>query len=213
MYGSGPSALPSAIDVRHGEAMTDAERLLELEESAEGVDLFRPPGEQLQVDKARDQAEASGWIPDPAAIDRRRPSLARARARRDDLHEAMVQLETSVAGPAQSEGWTEAVHASLLTLRGALDAHIREVGAADGLLAEIAEMAPRLLPDIERIHTEHVELLRVWDRAREALEAEGVREPEVRRRVTWLLGRLAIHRQRGSSLVYDAYNVDIGTAD
>ncbi len=193
--------------------MTDAERLLELEESAEGVDLFRPPGEQLQVDKARDQAEASGWIPDSAATARRRPSLARARARRDDLHEAMVQLETSVAGPAQSDGWTKAVHTSLLTLRGALDAHIREVEVPDGLLAEIAEMAPRLLPDIETIFAEHVELIRAWDRAREALEAEGVREAEVRRRVTWLLGRLTIHRQRGSSLVYDAYNVDIGAAD
>lgn len=42
----------------------DAERVLELEEAAEGVELFRPPGADLHVEKARDQAEASGWIPD-----------------------------------------------------------------------------------------------------------------------------------------------------
>jgi hypothetical protein len=36
---------------------------------------------------------------------------------------------------------------------------------------------------------------------------------QVRRRVIALLGRLAIHRQRGSDLVYEAYNVDITAAD
>jgi hypothetical protein len=42
---------------------------------------------------------------------------------------------------------------------------------------------------------------------------DGVEPTLVRRRVTSLLGRLAMHRQLGSELVFDAYNVDIGDGD
>lgn len=191
--------------------MTDAERLRELQESAEGVELFRAPGEQLQVEKARDQAEASGWIPDRPSKDGRRLLLDRVQARRSDLYEAMVRLEACVAGAAQREGWAESVHAALLSLQRALEAHIREVEMPDGLLTEVAQVAPRLTPEIERIRDEHDGLTTKCEQVLEALEANGAsRSEEVSRKATRLLGRLAIHRQRGSRLMYDAYNVEVG---
>lgn len=191
--------------------MTDAERLRELEESAEGVEFFRLLGEKLQVEKARDQAEASGWIPDSPSVNGRRYLLARVKARRNALHEAMVRLEACVAGAAQQDGWTGSVHAALLDLQSALDAHIREVELPDGLLTEVAEVAPRLTSDIERVRIEHDGLVSKCKDLLEALETNGAtKADEISQKATRLLGRLAIHRQRGSRLLYDAYSLDVG---
>jgi hypothetical protein len=126
----------------------------------------------------------------------------------------MERLEATVARPAAPDGWADAVEASMLELEGALGAHIREVEAPYGLLAEIVDAAPRLVPDVETIKQEHLELVASWARARQSLGGKGAASiTEVRRRVISLLGRLAIHRQRGSDLVYEAYNVDIAAAD
>jgi hypothetical protein len=193
----------------------DAERMLELEESAEGESLFRAPGEKLQIEHARDQAEASDLMPERAELgDSNHTRRQRARVRRNELHGAMERLEATVAKPAAPDGWADAVEASLLELEDALRAHIREVEAPDGLLAEIVDVAPRLVAEVETIKKEHVDLVRSWSRARQSLRDDSVGSvTEVRRRVISLLGRLAIHRQRGSDLVYEAYNVDIGAAD
>ncbi|HKZ25123.1 MAG TPA: hypothetical protein VI980_06865 [Acidimicrobiia bacterium] len=140
--------------------------------------------------------------------------LQRARVRRIDLHEAMESLEATVARPAAPEGWAEAVVDSLLQLRDALQAHIRELEAPDGLFAEILDKAPRLASEVEALKKEHIELAKSWARALQSLRGDGVASAtEVRRRVISLIGRLAIHRHRGSDLVYEAYNVDIAAAD
>lgn len=193
----------------------DAERVLELEESAEGETLFRAPGEQLQMEQARDQAEASDSKPGTAELRGANHSRRqRARIRRSELLGAMERLEATVAKPAAPNGWPGAVDASLLELGDALRAHILEVEAPDGLLAEIVDVAPRLVAEVNTIKKEHVDLVRSWSRARQSLRGDGEASvTEVRRRVISLLGRLAIHRQRGADLVYEAYNVDIAAAD
>jgi hypothetical protein len=193
----------------------DAERMLELEESAEGQSLFRAPGKQLHVEQARAQAEASDSIPESSELlDSNHTCRQRARVRRNELHRAMERLEATVARPAAPDGWAGAVDAALLELEDALTEHIREVEAPDGLLAEIVEVAPRLVAEVEMIKREHVELLRSWARARRSVTGDGVTSASgVRRRIISLLGRLAIHRQRGSDLVYEAYNTDIAAAD
>jgi hypothetical protein len=193
----------------------DAERMLELEESAEGESLFRAPGEQLQIEQARDQAEAEVSTPGRAGLGAsNQRGRQRARIRRNELHAAMARLEATVAKPAAPNGWADAVDTSLMELEDALRAHIREVEGPDGLLAEIVEVAPRLVAEVETIKKEHVDLVRSWTRARQSLRGDGIASAtEVRRRVISLLGRLAIHRQRGSDLVYEAYNVDIAAAD
>ena len=64
---------------------------------------------------------------------------------------------------------------------------------------------------------EHFELLEACGRIEQVISGAQPTTDHVirrvRRRVTSLLGRLTAHRQRGSDLVYDAYNVDIAAAD
>ena len=102
-------------------------------------------------------------------------------------------------------------------LRQALDEHIEEVEGPDGLLAEIMESAPRLASEVEILRQEHGQLVTALIRAQEisrAVEIDTAPDPlRLRRAVTRLLGRLTLHRQRGSDLVFEAFNVDIGVAD
>ncbi|HEY4607046.1 MAG TPA: hypothetical protein VIH55_05305, partial [Acidimicrobiia bacterium] len=110
------------------------------------------------------------------------------------------------------------VAAGLARVDEALRAHIDEVAGPDGLLAEILEVAPRLAGEARELDQEHETLDDAMERANLSI-ATARRRPEptsnaaVRRRVTTLLGRLTRHRQHGSDLVYEAYNVDISAAD
>jgi hypothetical protein len=189
----------------------DAERLLELEESAQGVVLFRSPGEELQLEKARDQAEASGWIPTADEVTELRSTrLEAARVCRDELLTAMQLLEKTVAGPAAQTDWLEAVTQAAQRLERALASHIAATENPDGLLEEIVVSAPRLAHEAESLSAEHVALMNSMRRVNEAIAQSETRR--VRRRTMALLARLAEHRQRGSDLVYEAYSVDIGAA-
>lgn len=189
----------------------DAERLLELEEAAEGVEVFRTPGNELGLEKARDQAEASGWIPErDQAPSPRAGRLETIRGRRDALRVAMHSLETIVAGPASSPAWRDLVGNALSAIRVALDNHVAAVESPDGLLEEILDIAPRLAPLTEEIEADHRDLVRVLQRAEDAIPGD-FDSRTVRRTAMSLLAALAIHRQRGSDLIYEAYSVDIGT--
>ena len=186
--------------------------MLELEESAQGADLYRAPGSALQAEKAEDQADASGRVPEQPLPGVSR--LARAKARRVDLREAMAETERIIAKSAAVDGWYDEVEESLTVLREALDAHIVEVEAPDGLLEEILDEAPRLAAEINDIKREHEGLIESWERARALITPGDRLEPiGVRRRVIALLGRISEHRQRGADLVYEAYNVDIAAGD
>jgi hypothetical protein len=193
--------------------MSDAERMLELEESAQGVDLYRAPGSDLQFQIAVEEAGAQPEIREelPEGV------LARAMTRRSRLRHAMSGSEQAVAGPSSWKGWLGEVHTSLVELRQALDGHILEVEGPDGLFAEIMLSTPRLASEVEALRSEHRELVSAVVRAQETAR-EVVTDPthdtlHLRRAVTTLLGRLALHRQRGSDLVFEAYHVDIGAAD
>lgn len=190
----------------------EAERLLELEESAQGADLYRAPGEELQVEKARDQAEASGWIPEEAAAGER-SRLERARVKRHALREAMESVEHAIGRPVGSEDWVRVVEEALDDLEEAIRAHIEEVEAPDGLLAEMLDIAPRLAALIDMIRDEHRGLSDSLDQTRRVLSSEPLDALAVRRGAVSLLGYLTRHRQHGSDLVYEAYLVDIAAAD
>ena len=186
-----------------------------LEEAAEGVELFHPAGDEMQIEKARDQAEASGWIPEHEPVaDVTTPNLRVARARRIELGQAMAGVETAIARPASADGWSSLAETAVAGLRSALAAHIADVEAPDGLLVEILHKAPRLAADIKQIEIEHVDLVGSLDRVEETFEAQGESRPQIiRQAVLSLLGDLALHRQHGSDLVYDAYFVDIAAGD
>ena len=145
-----------------------------------------------------------------AAVNER---LQRARGLRVELQEAMSRLELALAHPASPIGWAQVVEMYLYELRAALDAHIDAAEGPDGLLAEIRDQTPRLAPAAATLGHEHIDLLAMWDQAAGALRADPEDTAGIRRRITTLLCELALHRQRGADLVYDAYNVDIGDAN
>jgi hypothetical protein len=91
-----------------------------------------------------------------------------------------------------------------------LEAHMSEVEGANGLLARILDESPRLAAEIAGIRDEHVLLADSVETLNRVI-ANGDTE-RIRRKVTSLLGRIALHRQRGADLVYEAYNVDIGAS-
>ena len=195
-----------------GMARTDAERMLELEESAQGVDLYRAPGSELQFEIAAQEAEIH-LDPDEA---RETSILTRARKRRALLWNAMTGLEKAIAGPSSSEGWLTRVDANLAELRRALEEHIRTVEGTDGLFDEIMATSPRLAAEMEWLRDEHRQLVTAMARTTEVLRSartDSKGPQRLRRAVTSLLGRLTRHRQRGSDLVFEAYNVDIAAAD
>ncbi len=187
----------------------------ELEESAHGVDLFRPPGAQLQIENAHDQAVASGWIPEGEEVDSPPSSrLSRAQILRIELRDSMEELEDVCARAAAAQGWLASLESSMNRLHRALGRHIAEVESPTGLLVEIAEVTPRLAADIARIRNEHAELVRSTNRVFKGLERGAEANVTLlRATVLTLLGDLALHRQHGSDLVYDAYNMDIAAGD
>jgi hypothetical protein len=140
--------------------------------------------------------------------------VERARVRRIELHDAMTSMETELARPSGSETWHDNVETALTELSAALDAHIQDVEGVEGLLVRVVDEAPQLAGEIAELTKEHLQLSTARYRALATLRQPGRPDPAVvRRRVTTLLGRLALHRQRGAELVYDAYSVDIGTGD
>jgi len=185
----------------------------ELEEAAQGQDLFRAPGADLQIEQARDQATASGWLPPDVVF--HWPSTDSHRQiinRRQDLYDAMRRLETSVARASGQEDWNEVVREALTNLDSALLRHVNEIEASDGLFSEVVETAPQLSSHVERLRQEHDDLIAACRTALD-MASRGVSAEEIRRKVLVVLGRLTIHRQRGAELLFDAYDVDLAAAN
>lgn len=137
--------------------------------------------------------------------------LERARSRRVDLRGTMQHLEDVVARPSSGpEEWRVDVRSALNDVKSALQGHIDEVESPDGLLTDVLEDAPRLGGLVAALIKDHGDLITAWERASEAVDTEPLDKTRIRRRVVSLLGRLTLHRQAGSDLVYEAYTVDIG---
>jgi hypothetical protein len=128
------------------------------------------------------------------------------------LGEAAQELERAVSAPARGSAiWRKQVDYCLGELRTTLIEHIELTEGADGLLDQITEDEPRLVPDVEVILADHAELCEAVDLAKDLVEQDRADDAhEIRAAVLDLIGRLYAHRHRGSDLVFDAYNVDIG---
>lgn len=148
----------------------------------------------------------SSWAPDQAPLE----AIRRQRA---ELRESMSALELALAGPARSgqARWAERVHVALVELSADFGEHIDLTEGSDGLYVDILATAPRLSGAVARLTVEHVKVSELIDgllaRA-STLESEDV-DP-VRELGTTLLGLLVSHRQRGSDLVYEAFEFDVG---
>lgn len=139
-------------------------------------------------------------------------TMADLRTRRAELRESMSALELALAAPLADPGrWLERVHAALVELDGDLRAHVEITEGPEGLHADVAEVAPRLVGPARQLAGEHGVARRLIDdllTRPAALDRTDL--GQVRTQANELLAMLVRHRQRGADLVYEAYHVDVG---
>jgi hypothetical protein len=186
-----------------------ANKTIDLDDPADGVGPLRHalgdlPFEESSGYEGADRSQSARTATSSGA------ALQRAQVRRSQLHDALVGLERTAAHPTDSARWLPGVQASVSELVLSLEAHMSEVEGANGLLARILDESPRLAAEIAGIRDEHVLLADSVETLNRVI-ANGD-TGRIRRKVTSLLGRIALHRQRGADLVYEAYNVDIGAS-
>ena len=136
------------------------------------------------------------------------------RRHRAELREAMSALEGALAAPATAHQgrWAQRVHVALVELSGDIREHIDITEGPGGLYSDLLETSPRLSGAVASLTNEHVLIRGQVENLLARVTAPDVIEDvdRVRDLGTALLGRLVRHRQRGSDLMFDAYDYDIG---
>ena len=140
--------------------------------------------------------------------------LEELRRHRAELRESMSALEDALAAPATSdrERWAQRVHVAAVELAGDFREHVDITEAPNGLYRELLKTSPRLSGAVATLTREHVLIRGQVDGLLARVAApEAIGDADrVRDLGTALLGRLVRHRQRGSDLVFEAYEFDIG---
>ena len=139
--------------------------------------------------------------------------LEELRRHRAELRESMSALEDALAAPvtADQAHWAQRVTVALMEVAGDFRTHIEVTEGRNGLYGELLKTSPRLSEAVARLTREHVLIGEQVDKLLARVASHEVIDMDrVRGLGTALLGRLVRHRQRGSDLVFEAYEVDIG---
>lgn len=143
-----------------------------------------------------------------------RTLLGEVRRQRAELRAAMGDLEQALAGPAPGNHrlWAESVRDATVEVSEAFSEHVAVTEGTDGLYEDLLQAAPRLSGDVARLVDEHKLIAVRVDGLLSNLA--GVRGGDDVARVrdlgTALLDTLIRHRQRGSDLIYEAYEAELG---
>ena len=137
-------------------------------------------------------------------------SLTGAARRRTELEQALQNVEKAAAAPAAHDTWGPDLASAVRQLQSALNHHIAEVEAPQGLLEQIVEKAPRLQRVVESTRHHHAVLAHSIADLLEAIEGGEAPAGDIRVDVIEILNDFARHRQDGADLIYEAYDVDIG---
>jgi hypothetical protein len=144
------------------------------------------------------------------------PTLREVQRRRADLHQALIDVEQAISGPAGArlDSWVADVTKQLGAMLTTIDEHIEVTERLGGLYEEIQQRAPHLSNQVGRLHAEHptmrAETLELLDRFENDPVGDAWPVDAARDDVQRLLGRVVRHRQHGADLVWEAYNLDIG---
>jgi hypothetical protein len=131
-----------------------------------------------------------------------------AQKRRLALRDALTTLEQTLAMASSSPAWRTTVTRALVEVRTAIEAHVEEVEASEGLLPQLVRDAPRLSNLVRILERDHRRLLESCDQIISV--ASGADASEIRSMARELMGDMVDHRQQGADLVYAAYSEDIG---
>ena len=123
-----------------------------------------------------------------------------------------VMVPIYPSSTADQARWAERVHVSLVELSGDFREHIDITEAPNRLYHDLLKTSPRLSGAVSGLTREHVMISSQVDNLLGQVTVPDLIEDvdRVRDLGTALLGRLVRHRQRGSDLVYEAYEFDIG---
>lgn len=139
--------------------------------------------------------------------------MDRVRAHRAQLRESAQAVEEALVHPiAREADWRERVRAALAELDHDFAGHVALTEEEGGLYERIVRAAPRLSTTVDRLCEEHARFNDRIDGLIAALEnGEATADLSTfREDVTSLIGQLVRHRQKGSDLIYEAYEVDLG---
>jgi hypothetical protein len=162
-------------------------------------------GTAMTTRPSAEPSDAAGH--DVTAADRRA-----ARARRERLLHALLELEEALTAPASRERWLPDVAAAVASMRETILDHVAESEAPDGLLAQIAEVSSWLGPRVAALRAEHDHLVAAADAL--AADCAGATTPDAVAEDAWaLLETVSRHRRRGADLLYDAYSLDVSASD
>ncbi len=141
-----------------------------------------------------------------------RTHLEHVTAARAELGDSMRALQDALALPLGLPVWGRRVRAALTELAHDLREHVELTESPGGLYADIGATAPRLATGVDAQLADHVffvdEVERLLQERDDGIPRAGLGQH--REELTALLWRLVTHRQRGSDLIYEAYEVDIG---
>jgi hypothetical protein len=139
-------------------------------------------------------------------------AFQRSRQHRRGVRRASIDLEEVLARPVGHEprNWYGDVAVQVRALAEAFRHHVEQSEGSEGLLPQIVEAEPRLVPAVEVVKREHKALLAAMSRLEAATGlSPGADEQAVRKDSLRLLHDMAVHRQRGADLIYEAYYVDV----
>ena len=142
--------------------------------------------------------------------------LERVRAHRAELRESVAAVDLALEHPIAPGGaWRERVRAALAELDHDFRDHVELTEGDGGLYSRVRRRSPRLVRKVDRLAEEHAEFSSAIQGYLAILEHGGTVAdlPAFREELTTLVGQMVRHRQRGSDLVYEAYEVDLGGSD
>ncbi len=136
-------------------------------------------------------------------------ALEQAQAHREAVTHAIERVEAALR-----VGDTVDIEGAAERLVDLVFEHVDLAEAPDGVIADVMARAPRLAHATRSLEDEHRELEALAQgllaAAHEELDAGT---PQVRDAAQELVERLQAHRRKGATLLFDAYELDIGGGD
>jgi hypothetical protein len=146
-------------------------------------------------------------------------AIRSVRDRRQELGEAMHQLDRAIASPApgREPAWLEVVRPGLERVVVGWTEHVAVTEGPGGLHDRVLERAPRLTTMVVGLQAEHASLLEALEDSLAGLPGDDELDRQevvrIRHLTLALLSRIHHHRHRGADLVYEAFTVDIGSSE
>lgn len=146
------------------------------------------------------------------------PMQSQACLPHDALIDAMHRLEAALASPApgREEIWRRRVSAELNGFYDALAAHVAATESPSGLFGDVEEVEPAFHHRIGRLRREHLDLMAQTQSLETHLATHGgetLNFHDLRQRAGWLLTALRHHQALEADLIFELYDLDVGSGD